>query len=75
MRCARCALFRRNAAITLCALQVRPRMTSRNQSNYFMFCSYHTQEEVNKPRTVGRKFNGAGRGRQCPPRSEHRKLN
>ena len=38
--------FRRNAAITLRALEVRPVKSQRNQLNCCMFCRYHTEKEV-----------------------------
>ncbi len=40
--------FRRNAAITLRALEVRPVKSQRNQLNCCMICRYHIEKEVKK---------------------------
>ena len=40
--------FRRNAAITLRTLEVRPVKSQRNQLHCCMICRYHTEKEVKK---------------------------
>jgi len=48
--------FRRNAAITLRALEVRPVKSQRNQLNCCMICRYHIEKEVKKSSFVEAVF-------------------